>query len=216
VTSVFVRAIPDEKAAEMGRGPVSADELRGRAEEIYAAFAADHPDVPPPERIDISTWEDRNRTLISAVEKETGLVMFIFGIISLTSVFLVLAIFWSMVSEKTKDIGVLRSIGASRAGVAWLWLRYGLAIGVVGSVLGLGAAWLIVTNINPIHEWLGTTFGLTVWDPAVYYFTDIPNKIVTSHAALVFAGGLIASVFGALVPAVKAAHMDPVRALRFE
>src|SRR4030095_5797555 len=131
------------------------DDLRERCREIFAEFKAAHPDdrsVPPAEAMDVQTWRDQNRMLIEAVEKETALVMFIFGIISLTSVFLVLAIFWAMVSEKTKDIGVLRAIGASRGGVAWIWLRYGLAIGVVGALVGGGLAYLIVTNINPIHE----------------------------------------------------------------
>jgi lipoprotein-releasing system permease protein len=209
VTTVLVRAKPG----------VVYDDLRERCREIFAQFKAAHESdraVPPAEAMDVQTWRDQNRMLIEAVEKETGLVLFIFGIISLTSVFLVLAIFWAMVSEKTKDIGVLRAIGASRAGVAWIWLRYGLAIGVAGGLVGGGLAWLIVTNINPIHEWLGQTFGLVIWDPRVYYFSVIPNRIEPSKAAIVMVSGVVASVLGALIPALKAANMDPVKALRFE
>ena len=75
------------------------------------------------------------------------LYVVLFGIISLTAVFLVLAIFWAMVSEKTKDIGVLRAIGASRPGVAGLWLSYGLAIGV-GLGLHPPARGVVVTGAN--------------------------------------------------------------------
>lgn len=204
VTNVLVRA----------RDGIPAAVLRERVEEIYAGFAADHEDVLA--FVPIVTWEEAHRTLISAVKKETALVLFIFGIISLTAVFLVLAIFWAMVSEKTKDIGILRSIGASRAGVAWLWVRYGLAIGLVGSALGGLTAWVIITNINPIHDWLGSALGLYVWDPAVYYFTTIPSEVEPGKAAIVLFGGVLASVAGSLVPALKAAYMDPVKALRFE
>src|ERR1043165_7777339 len=156
VTTVLVKA-------KKGVGDVA---LRERCQQIYAAFATAHSKdiAPPPSGEDrllkIVTWKERNRTMIGAIEKEIGLTLFLFGIISLTAVFLVLAIFWAMVSEKTKDIGVLRAIGAARSGVASLWLTYGLGIGIVGSVLGGIASILIVTNINPIHEWLGRQFGL--------------------------------------------------------
>jgi lipoprotein-releasing system permease protein len=212
VTTVLVKSKPG----------VTDIALRGRCQEIYAQFAKANANevAPPPSASDrllrIMTWKERNRTMIGAIEKEIALTLFLFGIISLTAVFLVLAIFWAMVSEKTKDIGILRAIGAARSGVASLWLSYGLAIGVVGSILGGIAAVLIVTNINPIHEWLGRQFGLVIWDPKVYYFTNIPNKIDHTHAAIVLIGGVLASVFGALIPAIKAAHMDPVRSLRFE
>ncbi len=212
VTNVLIRAADG----------VTPDELEPRVEEIYAAFRERKgEEVPMPvrwKRDVVYRWEEKPglRVFISAVKKETALVLVLFAFISLTAVFLVCAIFWAMVSEKTKDIGVLRAIGASRAGVAWLYLRYGLVIGLVGSAVGGVLAYLIVTNINPIHEWLGETLGITVWDPSVYYFTEIPNEVEPGKAAFVLIGGVVFSVVGALLPAIRAAWMDPVRALRFE
>ncbi len=215
VTNVLVRA----------KDGVDPNALEARVETIYEAFAEkhakDHPDVPL-----VRAWRDRMvyqwdkkpglDVFIAAVRKETGLVLGLLVFISMTAAFLVCAIFWAMVSEKTRDIGVLRAIGASRAGVAWLFLRYGLTIGVVGSIAGGILAYTIVTNINPIHEWMGRTLGLTIWDPSVYYFTEIPNKVEPMKAVIVLAGGIVFSVFGALLPAIRAAWMDPVKALRFE
>ncbi|MEM1071489.1 MAG: FtsX-like permease family protein [Planctomycetota bacterium] len=206
VTSVLVRGV-DEAELET---------LRERVRDIYAEFAGEHAAAPPIEQVRILTWEDRNATLINAIRKETALVLFIFGVISLTSVFLVLAIFWSMVSERTKDIGILRAVGASRLGVAWLWVRYGLAIGAVGTTLGIGLALLVIGNINAIHDWLGSALGLTIWDPAVYYFTTIPEDLDAGKVAIVAAAGVVSCALGALLPAWRAAFMDPVRALRFE
>lgn len=212
VTNILIRA----------KKGVTPAELEPRVEEIYQKFADEKGSaVPLPrnwKKYVVYQWAEKPglSTFISAVKKETALVLVLFSFISLTAVFLVCAIFWAMVSEKTKDIGVLRALGASRAGVAWLYLRYGVAIGVVGSVVGGILAYVIVTNINPIHEWMGSALGIYIWDPSVYYFTEIPNKVDPAQAAMVLIGGVVFSVFGAMLPAIRAAWMDPVKALRFE
>jgi len=210
VTSVIVKG-----AAAKERQALAA--LERRVEDIYAGFADDHAgEVPSIDRIRIRTWRQLNATTIAAVEKETGLVLFVFGLVCFTTVFLVLAIFWSMVSEKTKDIGILRSLGAGTAGITWLWLRYGTAIGVVGSALGIGAAWLVIRNINDIHTWLGETFGVVIWDPSVYYFVEIPTDMDWTKTAVVAVAGVGTCLLGAAVPALRAGLMDPVQSLRFE
>lgn len=210
-TSILVKAAPDIDAAA----------LETRCKEIYVAFEQEMNGVvrvPRSDVIPIFTWENKPglSTFIAAVKKETSLVLVLFSFISMTAVFLVFAIFWSMISEKTKDIGVLRALGASRPGIAWLFVRYGLAIGVVGAGLGLALAYTVVLNINPIHEWLGETLGIYVWDPQIYLFTTIPNRVEPWKAAAVAGSGVLSSALGALIPAVRAAWMDPVRALRFE
>ncbi len=205
-----------------GAGGADPRDVQQRAQEIYAAFSEAHersdPRAPPPGLVRILRWEELPglRTFVAAVKKETALVLTLFSFISVTAAFLVFAIFWAMVSEKTRDIGVLRALGASRAGVAWIYVRYGLGIGVVGSVVGLSLAYLIVLNINPIHEWLGEALGLVVWDPTIYHFARIPSEVDGLKALIVFAGGLGFSVIGALAPALRAARLDPVKALRFE
>ncbi|MEO1279576.1 MAG: FtsX-like permease family protein, partial [Planctomycetota bacterium] len=207
VTDVLVRAADG----------VDTVRLEEAAKAVYTEFAQAHPGAVPSTRsIAIMTYEQRNAMFIGAVQKETTLVLFIFGVVSLTSVFLVLAIFWAMVSEKTRDIGVLRAIGASGTGVAAVWVGYGLAIGIVGSLLGAALAAVVVTNINPIHEWLGTALNVQVWDPNVYYFTTIPTDLDGFKFTVIITGGIVASVIGALVPAARAAWMDPVKALRFD
>lgn len=211
VTTILVRGrqdVGDEQALESLRESVAG---------VYARFAQRHAgSVPEKFRVDVRTWIDQNRTMIAAVKKETSLVLSLFSLISLTAVFLVLSIFWSMISEKTKDIGILRAMGAGRAGVAGLWTGYGAALGFVGAVLGTMLAYAIVLNINPIHEWLGRALHIVIWDPRVYYFTTIPNQVDTTHAIIVFVGGVLSAVVGALIPAWRAARMDPVKSLRFE
>ncbi len=211
VTHVFVKAKPG----------VQPDRLQKRCEAIYSDFAAQWGDgVPSPAALarahGIATWEQNYGLFIAAVKKEIALVLGLLVFISVVAVFLVLAIFWAMVSEKTKDVGVLRAVGASRAGIAWLWLRYGLTLGIVGTILGLAFSFAIVWNINPIHEWLGRAFGLTLWDPKVYYFSELPHHVEPEKAVIVVVGAVVFSVVGALVPALRAASYDPVKSLRFE
>lgn len=211
VTHVFVKAKPG----------VTPEQLRERCEGIYSDFAAQFgAEVPSPAALararTISTWEQSYGMFIAAVKKEIAMVMGLLVLISFVAVFLVLAIFWAMVSEKTKDVGVLRSVGASRAGVAWLWLRYGMSLGIAGTILGLATSYAIIWNINPIHEWLGRAFGVSIWDPKVYYFSEIPREVEPWKAMTVLIGSVLFSIIGALIPAIRAAWFDPVKALRFE
>ena len=85
-----------------------------------------------------------------------------------------------------------------------------------GSAAGGILAYLVVSNINPIHDWMGRALGVQVWDPRIYYFTTIPTDMDAAKAAIVLVGGVLSAALGALWPAVRAALMHPVKALRFE
>ena len=136
-SKILVRAAPG----------VTPEMLRDRVAEAYKAFEQellldDSAVVKPPAAawVGILTWEQVLRDLIGPVEKEREMMRILFSIIYLVCAGLVLSIFWAIVHEKTRDIGILRSVGAARTGILWIFLRYGLVIGVVGSIIGLGLA----------------------------------------------------------------------------
>jgi lipoprotein-releasing system permease protein len=149
VTTILVKAAPG----------VDPRQLREAVKSVYQRFAElkseDPSAVRVPMSVDIMTWEERMRDLIGPVEKERGLMQVLFSLVYIVCAGLVLAIFWSIVHEKTRDIGVMRSVGASRTGILSIFLAYGLAIGIVGSTVGLGLAWLVISRINEIHSLMG-------------------------------------------------------------
>jgi lipoprotein-releasing system permease protein len=153
VTSLLVRA----------REGVDANVLRDAVARVYDAFRerirrdeARMALPPSREAVMIMTWEEKLADFIGPVEKERELMRTLFSIVYIVCAGLVLAIFWSIVQEKTRDIGILRAVGASRTGVLWIFLRYGLLIGAVGSAVGVLLAWAVVSRINDIHNLLGT------------------------------------------------------------
>ena len=132
--------------------------LVGVYEEFYAEVLADEDALvkpPPPGPVSIKTWEQQQAQFIDPIKKERELMRTLFSLVYLVCAGMVLAIFWAIVYEKTRDIGILRSIGASRIGISWIFLRYGLVIGIAGAIVGLGLAYLVVHNINTIHSALG-------------------------------------------------------------
>jgi len=151
-TSILIRSIKG----------IAAEELQVRIANMYDEFLASLPSdtlVFPPSRSDpgltIHTWEEQQRRFTGPVEKERELMRTLFSIVYLVVAALILSIFWSIVFEKTRDIGILRSIGASRGSIVWIFLLYSLVIGIVGSGLGLLLGWFITKNINFIHSAMG-------------------------------------------------------------
>jgi len=195
---------------------VSADELNEAVQEVYARLSQKLDNLPPMPFMTIKTWIQRQQKFLSAVENEKGLMTVLFGIISIVAVVMIGVIFYMIVLEKTRDIGILRAIGASRSGVASIFLSFGAVIGTVGAAAGTTIAYLIVTYINEIHAWLGRNFDIVIWDRSVYFFDRIPNSINWNEVTVIVIIAIIASILGALLPAIKAARVDPIESLRYE
>jgi lipoprotein-releasing system permease protein len=187
-------------------GVTNLEAARSRVRDVLIAFQQRRPDASLPV---VLTWEEMHGALLSAVANEKGLVTFLFVIISVVAVVMVATTFFVIVQQKTRDIGVLRAIGASRAGLLVMFLGYGLAIGVIGGVLGLIGAVLLVNNLNDVQHFLATRLGVTTLLIAPAVIGGVVGAMVATvigfrqQALLWWLGRLIPTgVLLGLVPAV--------------
>src|SRR5207249_2288054 len=107
----------------------------------------------------VQTWEDKQGPLLAAISIEKGILNILLFLIIAVAGFGILAIFSMIVVEKTRDIGILKALGASNAGVLKIFLGYGLLLGVVGAVLGSALGLTITFHINDIEQWLARLTG---------------------------------------------------------
>jgi lipoprotein-releasing system permease protein len=164
----------------------------------------------------VSTWRDKQGALLQAVTMETAILNVLLFMIIAVAGFGILAIFLMIVVEKTKDIGVLKSLGASGTGIMGIFLGYGLSLGVAGSGVGMVMGLLFVRYINQVADVLSWVTGQRVFDPSIYYFYRIPTVVYPKTIAWIVLGALAIAVLASILPAIRAARLHPVEALRYE
>ena len=170
----------------------------------------------PPEIYNISTWQDKQGPLLSAVQMESAILNILLFLIVAVAGFGILAIFFMIVVEKTRDIGILKSLGASSRGVMTIFLSYGLLLGTVGAGAGMGLGLLIVYYIDEIRQLIERISGQPVFDPSIYYFQQIPTIVDPFTITWIMCGAMLIAVLASVLPARRAARLHPVEALRYE
>lgn len=121
-----------------------------------------------------------------------------------------------IVVEKTRDIGILKALGASSSGVMSIFLTYGLLLGMVGAGAGVVVGLLFVHYINEIEKVISFLTGREVFPEQIYYFKDIPTYVDPFTVCWVAFGAVTIAVLSSVLPARRAARLRPVQALRYE
>jgi lipoprotein-releasing system permease protein len=185
---------------------------------VWRTFVQDELDANP--RLMTSTAISTARQLqsrqIAAYEKQMGVLLLIFGVVSFGVVILVFCIFSMIVRLKQKDIAIIKSCGATSSSVAIVFVGFGACVGTVGSGIGIAFGYIITKNINTIENWIRIIFGLKLWKSSVYLFSKIPNEVNWPWVIRIVLMAIIAAAIGTLIPAIIAARTRPVKILRYE
>ena len=193
VTQILIRAKPG----------VNLNELRDRLQEAF-----------PWEFYSINTWRDEQEHVLNAIMTELMMLNVLLFLIMMVAGFGILAIFYMIVIEKQKDIGILKALGASSIGVMQIFLYYSLLLGSVGAGLGLALGLLFVEYIREIATVLSFFLNRDLFSPEVYSFHEIPTLVDVTTVVYIMVGAILIAVAAGVLPAIRAARVHPVETLR--
>jgi len=164
----------------------------------------------------VETWMDRHSVYLGAVENERNILGFVLALFVLLTCTITFSMLTMMVQEKVRDIGILSAMGAGAGGIGAVFALCGLYVAGLGGVLGLLLGELLSHKINAVKDWIEDTFEIQIFNRDVYAFTEIPTSVNHDLNVAIVIGTACFSVFICLLPALRAARMDPVEALRHE
>ena len=161
-------------------------------------------------------WMRMNRNLFSALKLEKVVMFIILILIIFVAAFNIISTLFMLVMEKSKEIAVLKSMGASRASIMKIFSYQGLIIGVVGTLLGCAAGFIIVPNLNEIVGFIESVFGIVAFPSDIYYLDRLPSEIQYMDSFLIIIFSITICYTASLYPAWRASKLDPVDGLRYE
>jgi lipoprotein-releasing system permease protein len=164
----------------------------------------------------VHTWQDLNLGIFDAVKVERNVMFLILTLIMLVAALNIISGLIMLVKDKSGDIAILRTMGATRGAVMRVFLIAGASIGVTGTLAGVILGTVFCIYIDPIQQGLSWVFHTQLFNPDVYFLTHMPAKMETGDVTTVVLVSLGLSLLATLYPSWRAARLDPVEALRYE
>ncbi len=161
-------------------------------------------------------WTHMNNALFGAVQVEQNVMFLILTLIILVAAFNVISSLIMMVKDKTRDIAVMRTLGAARGAIMRIFLMCGASVGVTGTLVGTAIGVVFCLNIERIKDLVQRVTGADLFNPEIYYLEHLPAKLEWGQVIQVIVMALVLSLLATLYPSWRAARTDPVEALRHE
>jgi lipoprotein-releasing system permease protein len=164
----------------------------------------------------LTDWQQRNETFFSALQVERVVMFTILSMIILVAAFNIISSLIMLVKDKSSDIAVLRTMGATRGAIMRIFSITGTTIGVIGTMSGVVLGLIVAANAESMRAFVSNTLGVAIFPPEVFFLSSLPSKTDPVEVTVVICLALGLSFLATLYPAWRAAQYDPVEALRYE
>jgi lipoprotein-releasing system permease protein len=164
----------------------------------------------------VETWMEQSSDLLSAIEVEKNVMFYLLFFIVLVAALCILSAQITFVIQKTREIGMLKALGATKLQISGIFLFQSAIIGIIGVTSGFGLGMLAIIYRNNFLFFLRRTTGLEIFPQKIYGFPQLPALVMPSDVAIICISSFIICILGGLLPAWRAGRLKPVEALRYE
>ena len=162
------------------------------------------------------SWIDENRQRFDAIRMERHVMFVLLSVITVVAAFGIMSTLITVTVQKTREIGIMKALGARTGQIIWVFLAQGMIVAAFGTLLGLAEGLLAIHFRNDFRDWLADTLHMEIFPSGIYEFNGIPAEIIPQDVTIICVGAFLLCSFAALIPAYLAARLDPVKALRAE